>query len=369
MRGDMLKDFLDEVMEQGRALRAAAEAYRGEEARVLAEAVRVAAGRPLLLAGMGSSWAAALAVEAFLVRRGRLAVAVDASEALYRWLPVLNGPRTLAPVLISQSGESRELVRLASRMSCPFIAVTNAPRSTLGGRAAAVLPLHAGVEKGATNKTFLNTIAVGLFLGRAILADGREERLSEMARLLEIAEFFEAAAAIEALLSRSDGQVRELRAHLIHEDRTEVEDPGRLLPWQLIGRGSGMAAVEQMALILQELTGRVTVSFPSGLYRHGPIYRVSPSTRAIILAARDEEGELLGSLAKEIVSRGGRVAFVADFDPEIEGPLFLRFPLPAVARGLFPLVASIPLELLGVVDAEARAFDGACGVPKVTPVE
>jgi fructoselysine-6-P-deglycase FrlB-like protein len=366
----MLKDFLAEVMEQGRALRAAAEAYRGEEARLLAEAARVAAGRPLLLAGMGSSWAAALAVQAFLVRRGKLAVAVDASEALYRWLPVLNGPRALAPVLISQSGESRELVRLASRMSCPFIALTNAPRSTLGGRAAAVLPLHAGVEKGATNKTFLNTIAVGLFLGRAVLADGSEERLSEMARLLEIAEFLEAAAAIDGLLARSGEPVRGLREHLIKgEDRTDAGDPGRLLPWQLIGRGSGMAAVEQMALILQELTGRVTVSYPGGLYRHGPVYRVGPATRAIILAARDEEGELLGSLAKEILDRGGRVAFIADFDPEIEGPTFLRFPLPAIARGLFPLVASIPLELLGVADAEARTFDGAAGVPKVTPAE
>ena len=365
----MLKDFLDEVKAQGRALRAAAEAYRGDGSRLLAEAARVAAGRPLLLAGMGSSWAAALAVESFLVRRGKLAVAVDASEALYRWLPVLNGPRALAPVLISQSGESRELVHLASRLSCPFIAVTNAPRSTLGERAAAVLPLHAGVEKGATNKTFLNTIAVGLFLGRAILADGSEERLSEMARLLEIAEFIEAAAAIDGLLARSDGQVRGLLAHLTGGDRTDAGDSGRLLPWQLIGRGSGMAAVEQMALILQELTGRVTVPFLGGLYRHGAVYRAGPATRSIILASRDEEGELLGSLAKEIVGRGGRVVFIADFDPEIEDPSLLRFPLPVVARGLFPLIASVPLELLGIADAEARGFDGAVGVPKVTQVE
>jgi fructoselysine-6-P-deglycase FrlB-like protein len=275
-------------------------------------------------------------------------------------------------VLISQSGESQELVRLAARLSGPYIAVTNAPGSALGGRAAVVLPLHAGEEKGATNKTFLNTIAVGLFLARTVLANGSEERLSEMARLLEIAEFIQAAVAVDSLLARSEGAVGDLLAHLAAGERwagSPRTGEAPLPPWELIGRGSGMAAVEQGALILRELTGRVLVPFRGGLYRHGPIYRTGPATRAIILAAQDEEGNLLARLAAELVERGARVAFLGDVDPEIDSPLLLRFPLPAVAPCLFPILAMVPLELLGAADARSRGFDPYAGVPKVTPVE
>jgi glucosamine--fructose-6-phosphate aminotransferase (isomerizing) len=360
-----MKDFLVEVREQGRALRAAAEAYRDAGAASMGNAARLAGDRPVLFAGMGSSWAAALAVQAFLVRRGRLAMAVDAADALYRWLPVLNGARGVAPVLISQSGESQELVRLAARLSSPFIAITNVPESTLGRRAAVVLPLHAGHEKGVTNKTFLNTIAVGLILGRAILADGAEEKISEMARLLEIAEFLEAAAAVDAILARADGPVKDILGHLTAGEAAG----GPLATWEIVGRGSGMAAAEQSALVLRELTGRIVAAFAGGFYRHGPVYRVGPWTRAIILAAREEEGSLLAGLAGEIVEKGGRVAFISDFDPEIDSPLLVRAAIPEVARCLFPILAMVPLELLAAADAAARGFRAGQEVPKLTPIE
>src|ERR1041385_132890 len=179
--------FLDEVRDQGKALRNAAEKYRDEGGHLIRDAARLAGGRPVLFAGMGSSWAAALAAEAYLVRAGMTAFAVDASEALYRWLPVLNAKPAPLPVLVSQSGESREVVAIAARLSTPYLAVTNSPGSSLARKAAAVLPLHAGEEKGVTNKTFTNTVAILGLLARPLLAAraNRGDRISEVAALLE----------------------------------------------------------------------------------------------------------------------------------------------------------------------------------------
>ncbi len=368
-----MNDFLREVNEQGQALRKAAEAYRERGVSLLQQAARLAQGRPLVLTGMGSSWAAAIAVEAYLVREGRLAVAVDAGETLYRWIPVLNGSRGALPVLISQSGESREMVRLGMQLSTPFIAVTNDPESSLARQARVVLPLYAGEEKGVTNKTFMNTIAVMLILARTLLQKDTGERLSEMARLLEIAEFLEAAAAVDHILSRSQKEVEEVyRLFTASASGTPSEEDSErqaLLSWELIGRGSGMAAVHQGALTLRELTGRVTVPGTGGFFRHGPVYRCGHWTRAIILAAREEEGHLFVQLARDILDRGGRVAFLSDFDPEIDSPLLRRVQIPAVARCLFSIPAMVPLELLGITEATARGLEPGAGVPKITPVE
>ena len=220
--------FAREVLEQGQALRTAAEAYRDQEGGLLREAARLVGGRPILLAGMGSSWAAALAVEACLVRQGRLAVTIEASEVLYRWLPVVGGPRGLFPILISQSGESPELVRLSAEINGSYMAITNRPSSTLARQAALTLPLHAGHEEGVTNKTFLNSVAVGMLLARALLSaqvtgaqtsrvdprDASAEKLPDMARLLETAEILEAAAAVEGIASRSAQQAEQVYRHL-----------------------------------------------------------------------------------------------------------------------------------------------------------
>jgi glutamine---fructose-6-phosphate transaminase (isomerizing) len=359
--------LLQEVMAQGRALRRVAEAYRDQGRPLLAEAARLASGRAVLLTGMGSSWAATLAAEAKLVGGGRLAIGVDSAEALYRWGAVLSGPEAPLAVLVSQSGESQELVRLGNRLDAPFIAITNHPGSALAHRAAVVLPLHAGEERGPTNQTFLNTIAVADLLGRVLLAEGSEEGIREMARLLEVAEFLEAASGVDHLLARGEESIGELHRHLTAGEAEEAAGP--LFPWELIGRGSALAAVHQGALTLRELTGRVVAPFSGGFHRHGLVYRSSPATRAIILAAWSEEGSLLAGLARDILARGGRVAFISDFDPRIASPLFLRFAIPAVARGLFPIVGMIPIQFLGLADARARSFDPEVGVPKVTPVE
>lgn len=130
-----------------------------------------------------------------------------------------------------------------------------------------------------------------------------------------------------------------------------------------------MAAVHQGALTLRELSGRVLVPFTGGFFRHGPVYRCDPRTRAIILATGGQEGPLLIQLARDILKPGGRVAFISDFDPEIESPLLAHLPLPPVDPSLFPILAVIPLEFLGVADALKRGMEPGEGVPKVTPVE
>ena len=91
-------------------------------------------GRPVIITGMGGSHSAGMLLQYGLIERNIPAFVIESSELLYHQRPLLaNNPLI---VMISQSGESREVVRLLAELTtrkidCAVIGITNTPNSTL----------------------------------------------------------------------------------------------------------------------------------------------------------------------------------------------------------------------------------------------
>ena len=189
--------FLQDVLDEPATLARVLDAYDAPDTPLHALTERIAAARLTVFLGMGSSRFAALTAAAALRARGVAAVAEYASTDA----PTRPGPDVLA-VGISASGNSEETVEALARhhgASATF-ALTNHPDGgALGAVADAVLPLHAGEERGGVAcKTFQATLAVLLRAtgastaalapavdAQAALLDGRDAWLDELLALLD----------------------------------------------------------------------------------------------------------------------------------------------------------------------------------------
>jgi glucosamine--fructose-6-phosphate aminotransferase (isomerizing) len=103
--------------------------------------------RDVYLAGIGASWAAAVAGLPFFLRAGRPACLADASELMHQ-ASFRPGSAVLA---LSRSGKSVEMVRvadLAASRDLRLVAVTNGPDSPLAARADEAVLLEVGFDHG-----------------------------------------------------------------------------------------------------------------------------------------------------------------------------------------------------------------------------
>src|SRR6266545_709059 len=123
--GAVLKEdlFLQEILEQPQALRTTMKHWSegAEEARVREKLGKV---RPPLVVftGMGSSLNACLPACTYLNQRGIAAAALESAELLY-YHPALYAPENLL-IVVSQSGESVEPVRLMEALPDRVLAIT-----------------------------------------------------------------------------------------------------------------------------------------------------------------------------------------------------------------------------------------------------
>src|SRR5215831_2641299 len=152
--------FLGEILEQPEALRRAARSLIEQ-----VEALGLVAGsdvlsRPVLLTGMGSSYHACLAAASMLGRGGVLAVTANAAELLHFRREALTEASLV--VMISQSGQSVEVVRLAEELAArgrrpPLVAITNGTDNPLASMVDVSLDTAAGEEAGPSTKSYAAT--------------------------------------------------------------------------------------------------------------------------------------------------------------------------------------------------------------------
>lgn len=191
------RDNLDEMRQQGQALRDLAAFYSRQDGQQLLQQAATwlhEAGPRLCLTGMGSSHFASRVLAQALAADDWLATRLAADDLLEQ-LPPATGARLL---LTSQSGKSGELVELAARYPTVVrsgIAITNDTASPLAQAAGLVLPLCAGREDFSATKTFSNTLALfhllaaaqcgeaalsGALAGLGALADGVDKHLKQL---------------------------------------------------------------------------------------------------------------------------------------------------------------------------------------------
>jgi len=318
-----MADYLGDVLDQPRAVAATVD---GLVATGVLDRIRaLPRGVPLVLTGMGSSFAALYGLHLRLLAAGRAAALIEASELVHYAADGLTPEAVL--VVASQSGETVEVARLLDRIGRQtVVGITNHAASTLGRRADLLLPLAAGDEGIVATKTYVATLAAAALLGAALTA-ASEPRPGAIRA---------AAEGLRGLLARRE----ELTAALVGAlgDR-----PGQLF---LIGRGPSYGSALAGALLLKEASHTAAEPLSGGAFRHGPLEMVSAETSALVFAPAGRTGDLARRLAADIAAYGGRVAVV--------GPGGATFPAGDVDEWLAPLVEIAAPQLLAAAIARAR---------------
>jgi glucosamine--fructose-6-phosphate aminotransferase (isomerizing) len=278
---------------------------------------------------MGSSLFAAYPAQAYLTGLGIRALVWETAELLHHHLKFL-APDTLL-VVVSQSGETVEVVRLLERLPAEVsvLAVTNVEASPLARRARLLLPMMAGRQVAVSTKTYTCAVAVLMYLAVGIAHKPQ-------------------GPLTQALLRATDAQ-----EHILdrYEDvmRPTVEFFNAPSYVALLSRGPDLASAHQGALMLKEVPRLSAEAISAGQFRHGPIEIINPAHRYVVFARqgppRSQTGKLLTKLADDIRAHGGRVLLLTDL-PFKDMANVRLINVEPMRLGLGTLVDSLYIQLL-----------------------
>ncbi|MDE2844219.1 MAG: glutamine--fructose-6-phosphate transaminase (isomerizing), partial [Chloroflexota bacterium] len=351
-RGGYRHFMLKEIMEQPQAV---AGALRG---RVNFDASRVELPdfpysdeeiqefRRVVVTGCGTSLNAALAGRYLIERFSGLPAEVEsASEYRYRE-PYLD--RQTLVVAISQSGETADTIAAmedALERGARVLAICNVEESVAARLADGALLMGSGMEIGvASTKTFIASITI-LFLLAVYLGQARG-RLSAGERSTLIGD-----------LARCPRLIGEMLADVSHY-RTLAQKFSGYNSFLYLGRGINSAIAQEGALKLKEISYIHAEGYPAGEMKHGPIALIDRNMATLALAPRDALYDKMSGNIREIRARRGVVLGVlTEGDIELNGEIDEALYLPEAPDYIYPLLATIPLQLLAYYIALDRGCD------------
>ncbi len=265
----------------------------------------------IALIGMGGSRYAAIPAGVALAQSGRDTRVLDASELLY----YDNLPEGAAAVLVSRSGRTVEMVKLAAQFDAariPFVAVTNCPESPLAELAAVTLPIAAEPDDGVSIHTFTGALLTLVHLAAAVTG-ATPEIQSATRDLLE---------ALPALLTE-------------WEFRVPALVPAR--HYWFLARGPALAAACEGCLLMNELARRPATWYNAAEFRQGPIEAVTPADVLFVFASDGPTADLNRALIRDLEATGATVYEIPAVPatlPECLAPIPQIIPIQLIAYSL-----------------------------------
>ena len=332
--------FLAEIAAQPAAIRRSVAGLH-DQLPALRRVPAVRNGRQLVFTGMGGSYDTCYAPVTALAAAGISGLMVDSAELLYFRQATLASATLL--VVVSQSGESAEVVRLIEELHggprCPYVvSVTNGLNNTLARMANVPLDSRAGQEQGPSTMTFAAALVVLAALAEVLAGQSADDALKR----LEV-EAQAAAESIERLLALLDDRAQRLRDWL--GDRPVLT---------LLARGAGRAASEMGALTLKEAARFPAEAMESAQFRHGPLELAGQEAAVVLIATEPATREVDARLAAELVKAGVAVLHIASDDGQLPGTESIA--LGRVDRMLAATAAIVPVQLLAWRLAVDRGF-------------
>jgi glutamine---fructose-6-phosphate transaminase (isomerizing) len=333
--------FLAEIHAQPAAVRRAA-ATLHDQLPALRRIPVVRNGRHLIFTGMGGSYYTCYAPVTALAGAGIGGVMVDSAELLYFRQATLAGGALL--VVVSQSGESAEVVRLVEQLDRgserPFVvSVTNGLENTLARTANVALDSRAGHEQGPSTMTFSAALVVLAALSSVLAGRSPEDALGQIDVQANAA-----AASIERVLAIVDDRCERLRTWL--GDRPVLT---------VLARGAGRAAAEMGALTLKEAARFPAEAMESAQFRHGPLELAGGQTAVVLIATEPATRDIDARLASDLAKSGVAVLRIAGADAPVEGVETIA--IGEVERSLAAAPAIVPVQLLAWRLAVDRGFE------------
>jgi glucosamine--fructose-6-phosphate aminotransferase (isomerizing) len=299
----------------------------------------------IVIAASGTSWHAALVGEYLLEELAHLPVEVEfAHEFCYRNCPL---EKNTILLVLSQSGETADTLaalREARRRGHHALAIVNVVGSTIAREADGGIYLHAGPEIGvASTKAFVSTLTVlsllAVFLGRM--------RMLSAKRSLEILNALKAVPGqLEAILAQNAAFIKLAKKYARAED------------FFFLGRGYTFPIALEGALKLKEISYIHAEGYSAAEMKHGPIALIDPNTPTVFLVPQDSMyDKTMANLAMIRARRGPIIAVATDGDQQIGKVADDVIYLPKTLEPIYPILATVPLQLFAYHIAVARGCD------------
>jgi glucosamine--fructose-6-phosphate aminotransferase (isomerizing) len=299
----------------------------------------------IVIAASGTSWHAALVGEYLIEEFAHIPVEVEfAHEFCYRNAPLERGTVLL---VISQSGETADTLaalREAKRRGHCALAIVNVVGSTIAREADGGIYMHAGPEIGvASTKAFVSTLTIlsllGVHLGRMRMLAAR--------RALELLKALQAVPRqIETVLQQND-QLRKLALKYAKADDFFFLSRGFTFPIALEG-----------ALKLKEISYIHAEGYSAAEMKHGPIALIDSKTPTVFLVPQDSMyDKTMANLAMIRARKGPIIALATEGDSQIAKVADDVIYIPETLEPIYPLLATVPLQLFAYHIAVARGCD------------
>jgi glutamine---fructose-6-phosphate transaminase (isomerizing) len=299
----------------------------------------------IIIAASGTSWHAALVGEYLIEEFAQIPVEVEfAHEFCYRNAPL---ERDTVLLVLSQSGETADTLaalREARRRGHRALAIVNVVGSTIARESDGGIYMHAGPEIGvASTKAFVATLTVLSLLAVHL---GRMRNLPAR-RALEILHALEAVPGqIESILARNNSLKKLARKYHRADD------------FFFLGRGYTFPIALEGALKLKEISYIHAEGYSAAEMKHGPIALIDGKTPTVFLVPRDSMYEkTMANLAMIRARKGPIIALATEGDQQIRKVADDVIYLPRALEPVYPILATVPLQLFAYHIAVARGCD------------
>jgi glucosamine--fructose-6-phosphate aminotransferase (isomerizing) len=350
-RGDFEHFMLKEIFEQPRTVE---NALRG---RVDTEGATAKFGglnmtpaqlcsiKRIIIAASGTSWHAALVGEYLIEELAQIPVEVEfAHEFCYRNAPL---EKNTVLLVLSQSGETADTLaalREAKRRGHRALAIVNVVGSTIARESDGGIYMHAGPEIGvASTKAFVSTLTILAMLAVHL---GRMRNLSAR-RALEILHALEAVPKqLESILAQNNAFKKLAKKYAKADD------------FFFLSRGYTFPIALEGALKLKEISYIHAEGYSAAEMKHGPIALIDPKTPTVFLVPQDSMyDKTMANLAMIRARKGPIIALATEGDKQIGKVANDVIYLPKALELIYPILATVPLQLFAYHIAVARGCD------------
>lgn len=291
--------------------------------------------KPIVFIGMTSAAYLCHPIEHFLSSHGRLAMVMQASDALHSQLPALGQANV---VINSRSGKTVEIVKLAetlNREKVPFLAITNEPESPLAQLADHVLWTNSYKD----DLVSINIITA-MMTATLILAT----------EMLGLSEEYKPA------ITRLPGLMKQAIDHAWQQADDLLDLFQDVSPIYLLHRGASKGAANCARLVFEEVARRPAIAMEAGEFRQGPIEVVESGFGAMIYILTGSAGELNCRLADDILLNSGRVYAIGN-SAICDMELARQFSITSEAGIFHSVLEVVPSQILAYKLAEHQGWE------------
>jgi glucosamine--fructose-6-phosphate aminotransferase (isomerizing) len=299
----------------------------------------------IVIAASGTSWHAALVGEYLIEELAQIPVEVEfAHEFCYRNAPL---EKNTVLLVLSQSGETADTLaalREAKRRGHKALAIVNVVGSTIARESDGGIYMHAGPEIGvASTKAFVSTLTILSLLAVHL---GRLRNLSAR-RALEILHALEAVPKqLESILAQNNALKKVARKYAKADD------------FFFLSRGYTFPIALEGALKLKEISYIHAEGYSAAEMKHGPIALIDPKTPTVFLVPQDSMyDKTMANLAMIRARKGPIIALATEGDKQIGKVANDVIYLPKALEPIYPILATVPLQLFAYHIAVARGCD------------